>query len=295
MTSTLRDVYLVTCSQGKYVLYIYRHGQRTADEISAEWQFVDYLYASGVTVAPAVPRNSGEYQLSFFAPEGIRFGVLPQFVEGVILRNRPSINAVRAFGQILARIHELSDLMPFTLNRPRLDFEKMIQDAVTIFEEEAFDRMNDWAYLRESAQILQLGLGELRGLSYGIIHGDVIRANALVADNGAITVIDFDFCGLSWRAYDIVSLLLTIRNTPQEQEFEKAFLEGYADVRPLASEEKDAFPLLEAIRAIVSIGIPAMNIEHWGSQYFYAFVDNNLAALRRSMSQIGKNSASRTR
>jgi len=54
ITATLRDVYLVTCSQGRYVLYIYRHGQRSTHEVSAEWQFVDYLYDSGVPVAPAV-------------------------------------------------------------------------------------------------------------------------------------------------------------------------------------------------------------------------------------------------
>ena len=119
-----------------------------------------------------------------------------------------------------------------------------------------------------------------------MIHGDVIRANALVADNGKVTVLDFDFCGFGWRAYDVASYLLTIRNTPQEPEFEKAFLEGYEEIRPLAREEKKALPLLEAIRAIFSIGTPAMNIEHWGSQYFYSFVDNDLAALKRSMSRI---------
>jgi Ser/Thr protein kinase RdoA (MazF antagonist) len=288
ITTTLRDVYLVTSLQDRYVLYIYQHGQCSTEEISAEWQFVNYLHDSGLPVAPAVRRKSGEYLLSFLAPEGIRLGVLTQFAEGEILRRRPSIAAVRAYGQIIARIHALSDLMPFRLNRPTLDFEKMIQDSVAIFEKEVFNRPDDRAYLRESAEFLQPRLGELRNgeLSYGMIHGDVIRANALVADNGQVTVLDFDFCGFGWRAYDVASYLLTIRNTPQEREFEKAFLEGYEEIRPLASEEKKALALFEAIRAIFSIGTPAMNIEHWGSQYFYAFVDNNLAALRRSMSLI---------
>lgn len=288
ITATLRDVYLVTSLQGKYVLYVYRHGQRSAEEVCAEWQFVDYLYASGVSVAPAVCRKSGDYLLSVLAPEGIRLGVLTQFAGGVILRRRPSIAAVRAYGQIIARIHVLSDLMPFTLNRPALNFEKMMQDSVTIFEKEVFNRPGDWAYLRESAEVLQLRFGALHNgeLSYGMIHGDVIRANALIADNGQVTVLDFDFCGFGWRAYDVASYLLTIRNTLQEQEFEKAFLEGYEEIRPLASKEKEALPLFEAIRAIFSIGTLAKNIEYWGSQYFYAFVDNDLAALKRCMSQI---------
>jgi Ser/Thr protein kinase RdoA (MazF antagonist) len=288
ITTTLRDVFLVTSSQGRHILYIYRYGQRSADEIAAEWQYVDYLHDSGLPVAPAVPRGSGGYLLSFLAPEGIRYGVLTRFAEGVILRKRPSAAAVRAYGQIIARIHALSDVMPFTLNRPIIDFEKIIRQSVTAFENEVFDRLDDLAYLLESAEILQAKIPELskEKLSYGMIHGDVIRANALVADDGRVTILDFDFCGFGWRAYDVASYLLTIRNTPQEKDFEKAFLEGYEEVRPLAVEEKQALSLFEAIRAVFSIGIPAMNIEHWGSQYFYAFVDADLAALRRSMSQI---------
>ncbi|MBI5301710.1 MAG: phosphotransferase [Chloroflexi bacterium] len=288
ITATLRDVYLVTSSQGRHVLYVYRHGQRSNDEVSAEWQFVDYLYDSGVPVAPAVPRKSGEYLLSFLAPEGIRLAVLTQFAKGQILRRRPSIAAVRAYGQITARIHALADRMPFTLNRPALNFEKMMQDSVTSFEKELFDRPSDLAYLHESATVLQTKLDGLRnaGLSYGLIHGDVIRANALVADDHQVTVLDFDFCGFGWRAYDVASYLLTIRNTPQEPEFERAFLEGYEEIRPLAREDKAALGFFEAIRAIFSIGVSAMNIEHWGSQYFYAFVDNDLAALKRSMDRI---------
>jgi len=56
--------------------------------------------------------------------------------------------------------------MPFTLNRPALNFEKMIQDSVTTFEKEVFNRPSDWAYLRESAEILQTRLGELHNRNY---------------------------------------------------------------------------------------------------------------------------------
>ena len=71
-----------------------------------------------------------------------------------------------------------------------------------------------------------------------MIHGDVIRANAQVADDGTVTVINFDFCGMGWRAFGIASYLLTIRRTLQEHEFEQAFLRGYTQVRSLAEPEK---------------------------------------------------------
>ena len=39
ITATLRDVYLVKSLAGRHILIIYRHDQRTWDEIDAEWQF----------------------------------------------------------------------------------------------------------------------------------------------------------------------------------------------------------------------------------------------------------------
>ena len=154
---------------------------------------------------------------------------------------------------------------------------------VAVFEQEALDRSDEYRYLVQAARLVQPMLAAINqgAMSYGMVHGDVIRANALVADNGQVTVLDFDFCAYGWRNYDLASYLLTIRNTPQEQAFEKAFLEGYEEIRSLSSEEQKALALFEAVRAIISIGTTAGNIEHWGSQYFYAFLDNDVAALMR--------------
>lgn len=285
ITSTLRDVYQVASPQGRHILYVYQHEHRSADEIAAEWQWVDYLYASGVPVAPAVPKRSGDCLLSFVAPEGIRYGVLTRFVEGEILRHRSTVPAVRTYGGIVAQIHALSDRMPFALQRSPIDLRAMLEQSVAAFEREAWDRREELAFLRASAAILQSQVDQLpkENPAYGLIHGDVIRANALVANDSRVTILDFDFCGDGWRAYDVASYLHTIRGAPEETEFEQAFLEGYNAVRPLTTAEQATLPLFEAVRAIYSIGVPAMNFEHWGSQYFYSFVDHELAALKRWM------------
>jgi Ser/Thr protein kinase RdoA (MazF antagonist) len=54
ITATLRDVYLVESQAGRHILIVYRHDQRTRDEIVAEWQFVNYLARQAVPVAPAI-------------------------------------------------------------------------------------------------------------------------------------------------------------------------------------------------------------------------------------------------
>ena len=288
LTATLRDVHLVRSSTTRHVLYIYQLGHRSIDEIESEWAFVEYLAANGVPVAPAIRRKNGELALTFQAPEGKRYGVLTRFAAGEHLRQRPSSAAVEAYGHIIAQIHTLADAIPQTLNRPSIDLDKLMAQWIAAFAEEVPDREEDAAYLQESAAIL---LPRIRALPkttpyYGLVHGDAIRANAQVSDDGQVTVLDFDLCGFCWRAYDVASYLAVIRDLPEEQESEQAFLRGYQQIRPLDGVEKRALPVFEAVRAILSIGIPAMNIPHWGSAYLHAFLNQELNRLQLAMNRV---------
>jgi Ser/Thr protein kinase RdoA (MazF antagonist) len=152
------------------------------------------------------------------------------------------------------------------------------------------DRPAERAYLERCAQELQTRLQTLphESPAYGIIHGDAIRGNALVADNGTVTVIDFDWYGLGWRAYDIASYLLTIRGDPNEQPFAEAFLAGYSAVRTLGAHEYAQLPLFEAVRAMLEIGTPARNVDVWGSAYLESFFDQSFERLTRSMQQLAE-------
>jgi len=288
LTATLRDVYLVRSATMRHVLYIYQHGHRSADEIEAEWAFVHYLAANGVPVAPAIPRKNGELALTFQAPEGRRYGVLARFAAGQHLRRRPGSPAVESYGHIIAQIHTLADAMPQRLNRPPIDLEPLLAQWIDAFAAEVPDRQEDAAYLRKSAAIL---LPRIQALPrskpyYGLVHGDVIRANAQVSDDGRVTVLDFDLCGFCWRVYDVASYLAVIRGLPEEQDSEQAFLRGYQQIRPLNDVEKKALPVFEAIRTIFSIGIPAMNISHWGSAYLHTFLNQELNRLQLTMNRV---------
>jgi hypothetical protein len=55
---------------------------------------------------------------------------------------------------------------------------------------------------------------------------------------------------------------------------------------PLSSQEHATLPLFEAVRAIFEVGVPAMNVSHWGSAYLYGFLDQSLARLRSSMERM---------
>ena len=288
ITATMRDVYLVTSHQEHYIFYLYRHNQHTQAEISAEWQFVNYLFAEGVSVAPAIATKSSEYVLPISAPEGIRYGVLTTFVAGEHLRKRPGLDAVRAYGRLVAQIHALADVMPLELARPANDVAVILNQSIAAFEAEVSDHQEEIDYLHQCVPILLAKIETLPQEKpfYGMIHGDVIRANSQVGDDGAVAILDFDLCGLGWRVYDIASYLIVIRGLPDELESERAFLEGYKEVRPLTEIEQEVIPVFEAIRAIFSIGIPAMNVYHWGSAYLHAYLDDSLGRLRYAMTKI---------
>jgi Ser/Thr protein kinase RdoA (MazF antagonist) len=288
ISATLRDVHLVTASQRRFIFYVYRHGCRAREQIAAEWHFIAHLASCGVPVAPAVPTRNGRLLLSFDAPEGTRYGVLTTFVDGQHLRQRPSVPAVSTYGRHIATIHAVADAMSAPLNRPVIDLAAILDEAVADAEMALIERPDVGIYLHECATGLRPELDPLSKESpaYGVIHGDVIRANALVGDDGTVTVIDFDFCGIGWRAYDVASYLLTIRNTPTEAEFAEAFLAGYTDIRAPTPEEREAMPLFEAVRAIFAIGTPAKYVDHWGSEYLYAFLDQSLERLERAMQQL---------
>jgi Ser/Thr protein kinase RdoA (MazF antagonist) len=293
ISATLRDVHLITTSGGRYIFYVYRHGYRTREQIAAEWHFVAHLAACGVPVAPAVPTRSDRLLIGFDVPEGMRYGVLTTFVDGQHLRQRSSVPAVRTYGHHIATIHAVADAMSAPPNRPVTDLAATLDEAVADAEMALIERPDVGAYLHECATRLRPNLDPLpkEPPAYGVIHGDVIRANALVGDDDTVTVLDFDFCGIGWGAYDVASYLLTIRNTSMEADFAEAFLAGYTDIRTLTPDEHKAIPLFEAVRAIFAIGTPAKYVDHWGSEYLYAFLDKSLERLERTMQQLAHRSA----
>jgi Ser/Thr protein kinase RdoA (MazF antagonist) len=226
--------------------------------------------------------------LTLRAPEGVRYAVVTAYVPGQHLRRRPSEVATRRYGELIATIHVLADQAPPALARTTRDVVTSLDQALAGIRGALRQRPAEQEYLQRCVQELRTRLQTLtrERPAYGIIHGDAIRANALVADDGSVTVIDFDWYGLGWRAYDIASYLLTIRGSPDEQPFAEAFLSGYTAVRALATHEYELLPLFEAARAVLEIGTPALHVNLWGSAYLESFFDQSLERLRRCMQQL---------
>jgi len=110
--ATIRDTYRVDSATGRFILSIYRHGQRTAEEIAAELEIIAAAHQGGVRVAPSISRRNGERLLPITAPEGLRHAVLSPFIAGNQLSKTPEPETARRYGHAIARIRQAADALP---------------------------------------------------------------------------------------------------------------------------------------------------------------------------------------
>ncbi len=286
---TIRDTYLITSSNDSYILCVFRHNQRSVAEIIAELDFLDYLKAEGLAVAPAIPQKNGERLWAIPAPEGIRYAVLYTYIEGQQLSKTPGEKTVWNFGRAVAQVHTLADAMPSTLSRPPNDFELLVDRSITAIEAAIPHRVDIITYLHEVVGTLRPRVAALptEKPCYGLIHGDVIPSNVQVSPNGGVTLLDFDFFGPGWRAYDVATYLSEVRFWNTDETMAQAFLDGYQDVRPLSENELATIPLLGALRNIFSFGVPASYVDTWGSAYLSErLIGGLLSNLKHNMADL---------
>jgi Ser/Thr protein kinase RdoA (MazF antagonist) len=287
ISSTLRDVYLVTSRSIRAIFIIYRHNYRPVQEIIAEWELVKYLQQQGVPVASVMLTVRGSFLIALAAPEGLRYAVLTHYIAGTILRYRSTPDLVHQYGSMIATVHRVTDTLPFVFTRTMSIIDRL-NDAEQAISSVILDRPTEVAFIQKCSNMLRERLSVLSQQAplYGVIHGDVIRANALVSADARLWIIDFDLCGYGWRAYDIASYLATIQGSSDEAQLRRAFLLGYGTVRELTEEESRMIPLFIAIRTLFEIGTPAIYVNDWGNSYLYAYFDTSLKQLQHATSVL---------
>src|SRR5688500_15844633 len=72
----INDTYLITASEAKFILRIYRAHWKTIDEVSAELDLLLLLNNNGLSVSTPLPDKSGNLIQLIDCHEGIRFAVI---------------------------------------------------------------------------------------------------------------------------------------------------------------------------------------------------------------------------
>jgi Ser/Thr protein kinase RdoA (MazF antagonist) len=284
------DTYRVTTMSASYILRIYRYNWRTIAQINSKMDFIDYLASKGMSVAEAVIRKNGDRLLPLNAIEGKRYAVLFTYVEGNILGD--DIQTANRYGCAIAQVHFFGDTFSTELARPDIDSHLLLDQPLEALDIVLAHRLGDIRYLHRISDMLKARLAPLsmKKPEYGLCHGDVDSSNALVSADGQITLLDFDFCGSGWRAFDIGCYFADKQFGNESQDLSQAFLAGYQEIRSLEEAEMMTIALFQAARTVWSLGIFAININEWGSfrlsDRFIKQMLDNIRALEKQI-EIG--------
>jgi Ser/Thr protein kinase RdoA (MazF antagonist) len=257
--TSVNDLAVVTCREGQFALKVY-HRKRTAEAVRWETDLLRHLYAGGAAVVQPVLGADADLQF-LTLDEETRAAVLFTWAPGH--KPAPSYRTYLSLGEAAARIHLAAEGFPGSPARERFDS--------TVLVDEQLDRMKP-LLLRASVWGTATALGErLKSildnatLDWGICHMDLTLDNVHQAENGALTVFDFDSAGESWRALEPWGVM---RLSPA---YLDAWLAGYRTVRPFSQSDETgvaAFGIIGDLRvaawklgvATSSRGVPLMQV-----------------------------------
>ena len=282
--ATSRDVYRVESREGPQVLVVYRHGHRTKAEIGAELDLPEHLGARGLAGAPAIPSLTGDRPVEISAPEGTRYAALFRFAAGISMARTPGagVKLVRRLGCLVARMHALTDGWTGAAGsnpiRPALGADLLIDRSLALVERLLRPDLDDLVDLHQVAAVLRQRLGSLpREMpGYGLVHGDIIPTNVLVGPDGKLTLLDFDFCGQGWRAFDVATYLWDAQARQTAGAAAQAFLDGYQEV-----------PLFAAVRGLFRLGNWGPRLNEWGSDALPDdLIKRQVASIRADLARL---------
>ncbi len=254
-------VFEMETPQGRAALRLHRVGYQSAAAIRSELWWCAALAAAGVAVSRPLPSVTkalliqladGRLASAIAWMKGDALGEagVPFPDPLAVLRDRH-----HALGRLLAEVHSATDrlILPADFHRPRWDIEGLVGEAPfwgRFWEHPSATPAQSDA-LRNARQFLtdRLTRHAISG-DFGPIHADVLRENVLVND-GSLSLIDFDDCGIGFRAYDLGTVLSQNLYEPHYAEIRDALIAGYARTRPVDVDTVEMFTLA---RTCASVG-----------------------------------------
>jgi Ser/Thr protein kinase RdoA (MazF antagonist) len=280
----LNDTYLVKGSgRERYILRVYRRGWRSLSDILYEMDVLDHLRERGVPVSVPLRRRDGGLLRSLAAPEGERYAALFSYAPGKEPTYDEALQAYQ-YGRAVGAVHAATDTFTSRHRRFALDLEHLLWAPLRSVEPLLAHRPKDRAYLqRLSGQLRdRLAALPLRELDQGFCHGDFHGWNAGFAEDGTVTLYDFDCGGPGWRAYDVAVFRWCPRIWDRQDRLWPSFLRGYRELRELHDVDLRAIPLFIGVRHIWFMGVHATIGPDTGFGWIDdKYYDRELAFLRR--------------
>ena len=236
-----------------YILRISHSFRHSESLVLGEVDWINYLAEGGVSVAKAIPSESGKLVEVIEDQWGGAF-LVTAFVKarGQAPWDLWTPKLYKSYGEMIGQIHTLSkSYQPNQAAWKRPDWnndlfefvERYLPESESIAKKKYRDicsRVNTLAKDRES---------------YGLTHQDAHGNNLYVDEMGQITLFDFDECAYNWFINDIAVVLFYIVQDAEDwraftEEFLSHFLRGYVQACTLDFTWLKEIPNLLKIREI---------------------------------------------
>lgn len=249
-TTEAAKIYRVIAGDDRFAL---REWESTASQawISASVEFQVALGHHGIAVARPVAGKHGQWVGS----DGTRRFTIFEWIDGPVLRQVMNLDHAKALGHLLAEFHRTTEAIALPM-LPALDAYWLIDKPLELIAGWPSLAPHIIEEYQHVGRILRLVFSRLprQAPRYGICHGDFHPNNMLIGAHGLV-LIDFDWAGIGWRAYDLAVFDWSTRSMPDAARLQAAFRSGYATIRPLKTKELATVPIFCAARHLFLTGL----------------------------------------
>lgn len=250
----MNDVYLIQGAEERYALRVWRKTYRDVDEVAYELNFLDFLKKRDFPASTALRTRNGDLYFKIAAPEGVRAVALYDWAPGKKFGDRLDIGTAERIGAAFAQMHLLGleyagDHVFSTDNAIRF---KVTVPALLDFVYDRPDDLRDYAIIAERLADKLVAIRS-EDLPIGICHCDFHPSNVHVADDGRITLLDFDGTGEDYFMQDVKNFVWGNLFYGFSDAYGEAFERGYETVRPFTEAEKhhgELFLMAKAFRLV---------------------------------------------
>jgi len=204
-----------------------------------------HLHQQGVEVAAPLATWDGSYQPLFL---GKAAQLAPCLMGQHALM--PGPRQCEAVGQALAGLHIA--LQGYPLQRANTHGADWWQEVATRWRPRL--GLTDRLLLDKCLDDFAVVCANAPALPRGLIHGDLFRDNTLYMGDAVSGILDFSEAAADYLLLDIaITMNDFCRAWPQlrlKRDSVRAFIEGYASLRPLLAEERQALPAFLAVAAM---------------------------------------------
>ena len=234
----------------KYILRVYKYMWRSIESIETEIKLLNHLKDNTVSVSFPIKDKQATFIQTIQAPEGIRYGVLFSFAEGMPLRK---LSAEQSFllGAETGKIHTLTKNKSFGATAHNYDIKTQFENTLSILKPVLINHTEQYNYLVQLKAdfIAMFNSIDKKELRTGICHGDLQAENFHITLDDQFTFFDFDFFGTGYLAYDI-GVFMWYDHKNKTPEIITAFLKGYQTREKLSSAELKLLPYFSTLRAL---------------------------------------------